>query len=383
MFNFKKNRFFEKIKYVFFIIISLFLNNNFKKKVLKKRIWLIGAGDDIYSNNCKLFYEYICSNHKEIDIYWVCEEKNKNELIKHIPQDKLIARGSVFNYLMIANSEIAVCGFSDYDVAPGYFRLIKKRKPLLVYISHGFDGLKGMPCNYYTAFPTDIICAASEYEKRIKIEKCGASEDKVVVTGYARYDVFDTYTNVSKKKRVFIMPTWRDWYEYEDTEYENTALYHAYNDLFRNLSQKADDVDFEVIYKFHPRMESFFKNADWKKYSNIKQANEDTSIQELLEKSDIIITDYSSVFWDAIYMKKNVILFWFDKEEYSEKRGLLANCDFYNYIASDISEFMLIFDKMLKNNVIDDNIRNQYFNWFDKDNCKRIFEAINLNLPRF
>ncbi|WP_257940879.1 DegT/DnrJ/EryC1/StrS family aminotransferase [Bacteroides muris (ex Fokt et al. 2023)] len=46
--------------------------------------------------------------------------------------------------------------------------------------------------------------------------------------------------------------------------------------------------------------------ASWEKYD----------IQELLKSSAIMITDYSSVFFDMIYMKKPIIFYQFDEEKY-------------------------------------------------------------------
>ena len=40
---------------------------------------------------------------------------------------------------------------------------------------------------------------------------------------------------------------------------------------------------------------------------------------DMLKHSDALVTDYSSIFWDALYMNKKTILFWLDENEYKQK----------------------------------------------------------------
>lgn len=370
----KKYRIFEKLGYIFRIVcsvpISLLKRNS-------RNIWLIGLADDIYANNGKVFYEFIKKKHPEINIYWVCEKKNKKILMEYIEQENLLNRGSIKNYVMASKASVGVYGYSDFDIAPGYFRVIKKRKTLLVNISHGFDGLKGMSDDYYKPLPVDLLCAASDYEKTVKIEKCGADANRVVVTGFARYDNWDIdVTEKTEIKKVFVMPTWRDWYETENIEWAETMIFKQYDVLFKELEKLAEKNDFYIEYNFHPRMKLFFENAHWDEFSRIKQVDENKSVQESLIWSDLVVTDYSSIFWDAIYMKKKTILFWVDKEEYKQKRGLIAKDDFYPYIAKNTEQFLNMFDLLNNEEIKNVDFVDKYFNWQDKNNCKRIYNEI-------
>jgi CDP-glycerol glycerophosphotransferase (TagB/SpsB family) len=45
-------------------------------------------------------------------------------------------------------------------------------------------------------------------------------------------------------------------------------------------------------------------------------SSKDCDIQELLKKSMLMVTDYSSVFFDFVCMKKNVVFYQFDYEQY-------------------------------------------------------------------
>ena len=246
----KKNRLIEKLGYIIRIVCACIAMPALKMKAKQasKKVWLIGLGDDIYANNGKVFFEYIKEKHTDIDIYWVCEKKSKKELAKYISSEKLLSRGSIRNYCMVIIAEVAIYGFSDFDVAPGYFRLIKDHSTVLVNISHGYDGLKGMPPDYYEKMPADIICAASSYEKRIKIEQCGAEEEKVFLTGFARYDQWKVDSGYKKQiKHILIMPTWRDWYEEERLDWKKTPMYIVYSSVLKRLDQMAEKYKFHVV----------------------------------------------------------------------------------------------------------------------------------------
>ena len=367
----------QKLTYILKILISTMIYT-FTGYDNKNRYWLIGLGDDIYANNGRVFYEYMCQYHTEIDMYWVCNKESITLLKEYIPKERLITRASINNYCMARGAEVAVYGFSDRDIAPGYYRIFRKHKTILVNVSHGFDGLKGMSKHYYKILPADIICAASAYEQEIKIKQCGADSRKVMLTGFARYDEWEIDKSDSDKsiKQIFIMPTWRDWYEESDVEWISTPLYREYVKFLKELDIFTNTNGIKVICKLHPRMQALFGNLDIENLLNINIADDDISIKELLIKSDVVITDYSSVFWDAIYMNKKILLYWFDYDEYSQKRGLLVQDDFYPYIAKNQDELFLLLGQCLQGELMMSNISKRYFEWKDRNNCDRIFNAI-------
>lgn len=371
----KKSGLIRKLHYFANICISYICYWLNIRPNVKERVWLFGLADDIFSNNGRAFFEYIKNIHQEIDAYWICDKDSMNRLSKFISRDKLVVRASIHNYIMAIIAEVAVYGFSDRDIAPGFYRLIKKHKTILVNVSHGFDGLKGMPSNYYTHLPADIICAASSYEMDMKIKYCGADEKKVKLTGFARFDNWKV-SNINNRTHVLIMPTWRDWYEKEGLEWKNTYLFSSYTELFKRLNEIVEKKDIVVKYNFHPRMSMFYKNAGWDGFCNIYEAKPNESIDELLEWADILITDYSSIFWDALYMNKRVILFWFDENEYAGKRGLMVDHSFYSEIFSSAEEVARVIEKF---NFKDDNknYSSKYFNWKDAKNCERIYYEID------
>ena len=66
----------------------------------------------------------------------------------------------------------------------------------------------------------------------------------------------------------------------------------------------------------HPLINDYFKKSVFSKYMM-----EDEIYDNILKKADTLITDYSSVAYDAFYRGANVIFYWRDKDECMENYG--------------------------------------------------------------
>src|SRR5690606_31689740 len=76
---------------------------------------------------------------------------------------------------------------------------------------------------------------------------------------------------------------------------------------------------------------------------------EDLSIQKEIIKSDLLITDYSSIAWDFYYLNKPIIFYQFDQEEYIKRRGsyLDLNKDLFGYKALNSTEVIKYLNEIL------------------------------------
>ena len=107
-------------------------------------------------------------------------------------------------------------------------------------------------------------------------------------------------------------------------------------------------------------------------------------VQQLLINSDILITDYSSVFFDYAYMRKPVVYFQYDEAEFREghyKQGYFEyRRDGFGVIAETQDDVIESLKHILDNDLAPDKLyldrMNAFFKFDDTDNCKRNFEAI-------
>ncbi len=77
--------------------------------------------------------------------------------------------------------------------------------------------------------------------------------------------------------------------------------------------------DYELIFKVHNMMASFFNEGSQMKNRLIF---DEIETNELLSVTDVLITDYSSIFFDFLCRKKPILFFVYDRQEYIHDRGL-------------------------------------------------------------
>ena len=131
------------------------------------------------------------------------------------------------------------------------------------------------------------------------------------------------------KKVILYAPTWRD-YNYKVSENNKNKKYMA---DFRKLIGKLGN-DYIIINKAH----SMDSQPSWNiGMKNVITVNNNTNIQELIISSDIIITDYSSIFFDAIHIDKPFYFLMKDFPEFDLIRGIYNDMyqDFLPIVAKD------------------------------------------------
>ena len=113
------------------------------------------------------------------------------------------------------------------------------------------------------------------------------------------------------------MPTWRDA--------GGDLLVRAGVD-FERLNKLMSDRNELFIIKLHPSVEIDRKVIDG--CSHIRLMDSQTDACTILPFTDLLITDYSSVYYDFLQLNREIILFPFDLDEYlNDSRELLFNYD--------------------------------------------------------
>lgn len=106
------------------------------------------------------------------------------------------------------------------------------------------------------------------------------------------------------------MPTWKDYLEEEQVIAEAKELLDY---LEENMTEN------EVLYvNLHHKINA---SLDYSSYKKVRQFPSDVDSYQLLALTEALITDYSSVFYDYLVLRKQIILYCADYELYRERRG--------------------------------------------------------------
>lgn len=180
----------------------------------------------------------------------------------------------------------------------------------------------------------DYLLFANEFTKDVMIRDYmieNISSGSSVLCGYPRNAIFfdeDARTHLQQKinpsnKRIYAyMPTWRGTSSNIGSDRDNTYMMFYLYELDRLMN------DDEVLYlNLHPMAATSKNKIEIKQLKHIKPFPENYETYEFLNIADVLITDYSSVFFDFANTRKKIVLFPYDKEEYLRSRGMYFSMD--------------------------------------------------------
>lgn len=217
----------------------------------------------------------------------------------------------------------------ERDVETGRYSLRNKYKKLY-----------GIFAPQYLTKP-DIILASSLYEEECFKSAFSFPTEKMFRSFPPRLKGIRCREN--KKLTVLYAPTWRD-----DQSYSITQLLDL-SQLNRLLIEK--NIIFNI--KLHPSDKS---NIDIKEDSNICFIDKNADIYEYLSNAELVISDYSSMIFEALYLNKEVHLYCPDYKNYlknSRELYLKPSEDLpvsITYMQSDFFKWLSNWDSK-KNNI--------------------------------
>ena len=110
----------------------------------------------------------------------------------------------------------------------------------------------------------------------------------------------------SKRKKIFIAPTWQ--------RFESTDLLSR--EMLTNLLHYTSKNNIDVFIKTHPYRAVNF-NSNTLKINNFYFIDADTDVYPFLNKFDVLITDYSSIMFDFLLTQKPILTLDIQQGEHS------------------------------------------------------------------
>ncbi len=195
-------------------------------------------------------------------------------------------------------------------------RYIKKNYKQ-VFLQHGVMYMIALDANTRSGFrkngnemPSDAKIVVSSRKEADHFVKLGGFDlDDLYISGLPFYD-----RTIRKKDadKIVIMPTWRTWdYNLLVSNYKEASYYKFIKKIIDNIPLEFRD---KVYLLPHPLVLSKFKNIDLNKW-----IPEIKSYDKILEETDLLITDYSSIAYSAFYRGSNVIFCWEELDKCMKK----------------------------------------------------------------
>ena len=295
-----------------------------RKPINKNQFIFASFLGKFYSDSPKYLYEYMYNKYgDELDYVWVINDQNVD-----IPGNpKKVKRFSLAYYKELARSKYWVINGRQAS------RLHKRDSQKIISTWHGTPLKKlGLDIgNVHTRDPNikksyikvakewDYLISPNHYTTEI-LRSCFAYDGDILETGYPRNDILynatpeqvqkikDDLNLPSDKKIVLYAPTWRD------DEYFDAGKMHFTLKLELDKLQKAIGDEYIVLVRTHYFVADKLDLSPYKGFAYDVCKYDD--IAELYLISDILITDYSSVFFDYANLRRPILYYTYDLEKY-------------------------------------------------------------------
>lgn len=373
-------------KYSFFTTIYLIISLPLRFSKKYRDLWIIGERPDEARDNGYWLYEWILNNKPDTNVRFVLS-KDSVDYEKMPRKDLIIEPNSAKHYIYYILSSYSVSTHM-HGACPGKSFCIPflpfMRHKTNVFLQHGITkdmiNLRG---------GLNIIIAASEEEKQLLIKSNPRYEDNVYVTGFCRYDQLSNISKDEKEKIILVMPTFRRWLRDigrlsdADKVFRETQYYKRWNGFLKNneLQEILEDNNLRLIFFPHNEMQQLAHNFRTKNSRIVIGKPGEFDIQSLLRKSSILVTDYSSVLFDFVYMNKPVVFYQFDQDEFFGRHYRSSGKpypfgDIFDKEEDLVDEVNNIIESgfLMKNKYKKD--AKQFFKFRDGNNCERVYNLI-------
>lgn len=282
-----------------------------------------------YADNCKYIYEYMQKHYgKEYKYIWSMNTPDT----AFIPGKVMIVKKGSLQYLYY----IARAKYHIYNM--GQSKWFQKKKGMLFLQTWHGTPLKKLVFDmedvvfrspsykmevYQQSRDWDYFISDNSYATEIFQHALLIEKEKVIESGYPRNDLLyapdreEIARNLKKnlgipldKKVILYAPTWRD------DDYDMSGNNPITISIDFNLMKEKIGEEYVLLLRTHELIKTEVTFADIGKFVYNVSGYDD--ITELYLISDICITDYSSVLFDFVNLKRPILFYVYDFENYRD-----------------------------------------------------------------
>ena len=352
-----------------------------------KDLWIVSERGRDARDNGYHFFKYITKEHPQINAAYVIS-KDSPDRAKVEPLGRLINYGSFEHYLAYILARVRVSTHIE-GYAPDilFFNKYGKYIPSRgknIFLQHGIikDDIKFCHADR-THLDMFVASAVPEYD--YIDANYGYKPGVLQLTGLCRYDALRQ--NDAPVHKILLMPTWRSRLRSCSRQtFLASAYFDAYNRLLNSEKLAALLEEYGETLVFYPHYEvQKFIDCFTSKSPRVQIADfRHNDVQALLIDSDVLLTDFSSVFFDYGYMRKPMVHYQFDEAEFRAQQYAEGYFDYrrdgFGKVVEREDDLLEELRRILQNGCAPDKIyldrMNSFFAFDDRENCKRNFEAI-------
>lgn len=370
-----------------------YLKDLSKRKLFsrKKEIYLFQDRIDSGDDNAYHLFKYAAKIRDNVKKYFVVS-RDANQFEELSKFGNVVEAGSFEHKSLILKADKIITTHPyDTQINPFFDGDDDERKLIsgllnykLYWLQHGVtkDNISDWMRKYDKNLSLIVTVCEKESESFYE-EGYGFDHEIVQNLGFPRFDNLKKNDN----KQILIIPTWRKTITGNRHLFLNSSYYENLSSFLYN-PKLLDMVNrgYKIVFRPHPELFKNIANTNEKFIDLFDIPDEiylsrEESYQELLNNSSVLVTDFSSVFFDFAYLKKPVIYFHPENDK-------------YHYEGSYFDYETMAFGKVLETpedvlNKLDEYLDNgcemeeeykkrvdDFFTYIDQNNCKRVYDWI-------
>lgn len=365
-----------------------------------------------YSGNAKALYEYMENRYKDnMNYTWIVYNESTTKLLEKKGINSILIGTEKFKkYIPKTDVFFTTQGNLDGDK-------IKAKNSIYVELWHGV-GPK--PSGFAQKNPSeediigyssisnvvDYFIVPSDFWKIIFGATFKAEFSRIKDLGMPKLDYFVNSNGLENlermlkikannyKKIIMYMPTFKQGFNHCDVNNISNNIFNFKDPYDENkLNEFLKKNNYFLCVKKHPGEQASLNFCETENIKIIKEEDlieNQLSVNEIINAFDLLITDYSSIGTEFIFLDKPVLFACGDLDEYLKNRGILfGNFDFWTPgpISKNISSLMKETKKLLTNQEYYKEERCKYKKiWFGdlKDGgcdkiCNFLFDGNNIS----
>lgn len=382
--SFKKSHFSYNIRKPLFAICRAYYKYLSKKDIVENRISFFSGRRDEIGGNPEFVYNLI-KDREDIDFQFLMfsdpaghnKIKNVRKFLKLYATSKVVIVDDYFRLLNLVDKRDGVKLFQLWHACGafktfGFTRLGKKGGPKQTDPNHRMY---------------DYAIVSSQEIAKHYAEGFGLSDENVIATGIPRTDIFmdksyadkvtnsfyERYPQLKKKKILLFAPTFRG--NGQMSAYYPTDAFHL-KEIYESLAGQ-----YAILIKLHPFCKERFEIPQTYKDYIIDLSDED-ELNDLLFVTDLLVTDYSSVIFEASLLNIPMLFYAYDLYDYITSRDFYY--DFESFVPGKIvfSERELL-ESIAQNDFEQEKVegfKTKFFDHLDGKSSRRVADLILENL---
>lgn len=288
----------------------------------KEKVLLYEKKSSRYEESASVVFESLVDSGRD-DVFFILDPAKLDDVPEKY-RSRIIPRFSFkhFYYFFTARTligtELAVHAAELRTINRLLLSRLRSPKLRFVFLQHGvmyMVALSSKQRGFFRAgagFPkhAKIVCS-SELEKRHFVEQAGFRPEDLYVCGLPK---FDHAALAPGADRILIMPTWRPWeYNAVRTDAERSGYVVMLRQMYDAVPEHLKD---RVWILPHPLVREALESSPLGEHLWAGD-----SYDSALRRGTLLITDYSSIAYDAFYRGASVVFWWKDKDDCMDRYG--------------------------------------------------------------